>query len=627
MKCWQFSTPDKTAAAQLSDDYGIPPFLALLLVTRGMQSPAEIERYRAYDSWYDPMLLPDMDRAVARIQQALEQFEPILIYGDYDADGITATAMLYSYFNDCGANVRFALPSRESGYGLNKEVIDRAVTEGIRLIITVDNGVSAVEEIAYATQMGIDTVVTDHHKPPEVLPPAVAVVDPHCAGNRSPFVPLCGAGVVFKLIAALEDSGDRLPEELLDQFSDLAAIGTVGDIVPLQGENRTLVRAGLQKLMRGERIGLQKLLSMASVKEGTAVTAGQLSFGLIPRINAMGRMHTSEQVVQLCLTEDEAEAEEISGRLEQANYERQQEETSVAEAAEELLRKEPRRLLDRILVLWRDEWHPGVLGIAASRITEKYGKPTLLISVHDGVATGSCRSLNGFSIIEALTSCADLFSRYGGHTMAAGFALPAERLPELTHRINQFAAQQNSMPMPTLQIDCKLNPMGLSPDIVDQLQEMEPFGAGNPTPIFALMGMQLEHIQPVGGGRHLKLTLSRNERQLTAMLFRTTPEQFPYRAGDRLDLAVTLDKSTYRGTTELSVFIRDYRPENYDVTSLLLQKQQYEAFARGEKTELRALLPDRNQVAAVYRLLKAEGEAPRKHGLFVLSFTYCQCGI
>jgi single-stranded-DNA-specific exonuclease len=625
MKCWRFSVPDKAGASRLSSEYGIPPFLALLLAARGISSPEEIERYRDASEWYDPMLLPDMDKAVERVRQALDNFEPVLVYGDYDADGVTATAILYSYLYDCGANVRFGLPDRESGYGLNMDVIDRAAAEGIRLIITVDNGVSATEEIAYAKSLGIDTVVTDHHKPPETLPKAVAVVDPHCRGNRSPFVPLCGAGVAFKLIAAMEETGERLPEELLDQFADLVAMGTIGDIVPLQGENRLLVQAGLQKLAQPDRTGVRSLLRSASL-QGTSVSAGNVGYGLVPRINAMGRLYTCEQVVQLLLTEDEETADAICATMDEANQQRQKEENTVVEAAEAVLRQEPRRMLERVLVVWGDGWHPGVLGIAAARLTEKYGKPTVLISVRDGTATGSCRSIAGFSIIDALTSCAPLLTRFGGHTMAAGFALPEERLPELMRGLQMYAAQQGEMPLPQLNIDCKLNPAGLSLSLVEEIREMEPFGAGNPTPVFALTGMELTGIQPVGGGKHLRLSFTREGHDVQAMLFRTAPEQFPYIAGDRLDLAVTLDQSMYRGVAELSVIIRDYRPEGFDAEPLLRQKQSYEAHARGEQVPVREMIPDRNQIAAVYRLFRAEEDRPRSMSYFCYRLRAQQIG-
>lgn len=617
MKCWQFSAPNKTIAAQLSDEYGFPPFLSLLLVTRGICTAEAIEAYRSAVEWHDPMLLPDMDKAVDRIRKALDEFESILIFGDYDADGVTATAMLYSYLGVCGANVRFALPRREEGYGLNRTIIEQAAQQGVKLIITVDNGISACDEIAYASELGIDTVVTDHHKPPEVLPHAVALVNPHCAGNKSPFVPLCGAGVAFKLIAALEDcDGTYLPEVLLDQFSDLAAIGTIGDIVPLQGENRMLVRMGLKRIAESDRVGLHKLLETAALLGRDNLSAGNLSFTLVPRINAMGRMHTSEQVVQLLLTDEDEEAMTVCGILEQANYERQQQEGAVTEAANEILRQDPRRLLERVLIVWGEDWHPGVLGIVASRITEKYGKPSVVISIKDGVATGSCRSINGFSIIDALTSCSEMLTRFGGHTLAAGFSLPVGQVEAFAHAINAYAAQIKTMPFPMLRIDCKLNPAGLSVAIVDELQEMEPFGAENPIPVFALLGMRLDAVQPVGGGKHLRLSLSRDGHAVQAMLFRTAPEQFPYGAGDRLDLAVTLDKSMYRGVAELSVVVRDYRPEDFDAEQHLRQKQNYEAFARGEAADCNSMLPNRTQIASVYRLFKAEEDRPRDMSYF-----------
>ena len=613
MKHWQFSKPDKETAHRWAEEYGISPFLAILLRSRGFESAEAVERYCAHNDWCNPMDLPDMPQAVRRIRQAIDAFEPILVYGDYDADGVTSTAMLVSYLDASGGNVRFALPNRETGYGLTKAAVDRAAEQKIRLIITVDNGVSAAEEVAYAASLGIDTVVTDHHKVPETLPAAVAVIDPHRTDVDLPFRDWCGAGVVFKLIAALEDVGDELPEELLSNFADLAAIGTVADIVPLLGENRMLATAGLQQLRDTSRIGLHSLMQSASLLDREKLTAGAVSFSLAPRINAMGRMATSEHVVQLFLTDYEEEARSIAAELEEANAERQKEENAVQDAAMAYFRTHPRVLLDRVLVVPGSGWHPGVLGIVASRITEKFGKPSIVVAVQDDGAVGSCRSLGDFSIVDALTACAPMLRRFGGHTLAAGFSMDAARLDEFTAAVNAYAASQPQMPIPALRIDCKLNPAGLSPSLVTDMQPMEPFGAGNPTPVFAILGVRLMGVQPMGGSKHLRLTVERDGSTAQALLFRTTPEQFPYRVGDTLDLAVTLELSAYRGAPELSVIVRDYRPADFDAEPLIRQKQTYEALARGELTgaAAAALRPDRAQIAAVYRLLKAEGEAPR----------------
>ncbi len=627
MKTWQISVPDKQKAAELSDQFGFPPFLSLLLVTRGLRDPDAIQRFRAASDWSDPMLLPDMAAAAARVQRAIDEFEPILIFGDYDADGVTATAILYSYLETCGANVRYRIPTRAEGYGLNRAAVEQAAADGIRLIITVDNGVSAAEEVALAASLGIDTVVTDHHKVPEKLPQAVAVVDAHRADSNVPYADYCGAGVALKLVAALEQTGDEMPADLLEHFGDLAAIGTVADVVPLTGENRALVRAGLRQLAQTDRMGLRRLMDAASITD-TQLTAQRLAFTLIPRINAMGRMGNSAQTVQLFLTDYDEEAQDIAAQLAQANEERQRLESEILRSAEEFLHVHPRSQLERVLVVWGADWHPGVIGIVAARLVEKYGKPTIVIGVHDGMATGSCRSIEGFSIIEALTACAPYLTRFGGHMQAAGFAMEEARMAEFANAVNQYAAALPEMPLPTLKIDCKLNPAGLSVELVNELREMEPFGAENPSPVFAIMGMELIQITPVGGNRHLRLNLARGDARMTAMLFRTAAEEFPYRVGDRLDLAVTLDVSTYNGREEVSVVIRDYRPEDYDAAPLLRQKQRYEAFARGELSadDAALLRPTREQIAAVYRLFRAEEGQPRTMAYFCYRLRDAQIG-
>lgn len=610
MKQWLIAKPDKKKAAELAEQNGFSPFLTLLLITRGYDTPEKISHFLQADEWDDPLLLRDMDRAVARILRALDSFERIIIYGDYDADGVTSTALLYSYLEQRGGNVGYFIPDREAdGYGMNRGAVKRIAEEGARLIITVDNGISAADEVAYAAELGVDVVVTDHHTPPAVLPQAAAVVNPHQAGCASRFKELCGVGVVLKLVAALE--GEELdPEALFENFADFAAIGTVGDIVPLQGENRRIVREGLYQIANSEKPGIRALLEKTGLQ--STVSAGNLSFTIVPRINAVGRMGSSDRSVRLLLSDYEEEATSLADEMEQENAERQKQEQLVLEQALDQLHREPRRQLERVIVVWGESWHPGVLGIVASRITEKFGKPSVVLSVDGAEAKGSCRSIAGFSIIRALTDCAPLLSRFGGHTLAAGLTLQTERLEEFFSAINRCAAMQcPRMPMPQINIDCKLKPEGLSASLAAELEQLEPFGAGNPTPVFALLELELKEIRPVGGGKHLRLLLSREGSPVSAMLFRTTLQEFPFVPGDILDLAVTLERSEYRGEEQLSVFIRDYRPAGQDTETLFAQKQNYETFARGETADKAAMLPDRTQLASVYRLLQREQNKPR----------------
>ncbi|MDD6174300.1 MAG: single-stranded-DNA-specific exonuclease RecJ [Firmicutes bacterium] len=610
MKQWLITKADKTKAAELAEENGFSPFLTLLLMARGYDTPEKISHFLQADEWDDPMLLKDMDKAAARILRALDSFERIVIYGDYDADGVTSTALLYSYLEQRGGNVGYFIPDREAdGYGMNRGAVKRLAEEGARLIITVDNGISSADEVAYAAELGVDVVVTDHHTPPEILPQAAAVVNPHRPGCSSRFKNLCGVGVVLKLVSALEGA-ELDPEALFENFADYAAIGTVGDIVPLQGENRRIVREGLYQIANSEKPGIRALLEKTGL-QGTLST-GNLSFTIVPRINAVGRMGSSDRSVRLLLSDYEEEALSLADEMEQENAERQKQEQLVLEQAMEQLHREPRRQLERVIVVWGEGWHPGVLGIVASRITEKFGKPSVVLSVNGAEAKGSCRSIAGFSIIRALTDCAPLLSRFGGHTLAAGLTLQTEKLEEFFSAVNRCAAQQcPQMPMPQISIDCKLKPEGLSVALAAELEQLEPFGAGNPTPVFALLQLELKEIRPVGGGKHLRLLFSRDGASVSAMLFRTTPQEFPFVPGDVLDLAVTLERSEYRGEEQLSVFIRDYRPAGQEAEILFAQKQNYEAFARGEDADKASMLPDRAQLAAVYRLLQREQNKPR----------------
>lgn len=610
IKKWTMPRLDKELAARLAEECGISPLPALLLVARGYDTAEKLEAFLGAEEWNSPFLLPDMEKAAARVTHAIEKYEKIAVYGDYDADGVTATAMLYAYLEARGADVLYEIPDREAeGYGLNPQAVDRLKEAGVGLIITVDNGISAAGEIAYARSLGIDTVVTDHHHPPERLPEAAALVDPYLPACKSPFRDLCGAGVAFKLIAALEGEEADV-EELFGHFADLLAIGTVADLVPLIGENRLFVRRGLQLAAQTDRPGLRALLQGAGLELGR-LSSGSLAFGVAPRVNAAGRLGSAKRAVRLFLSDYEEEAESLAAELEEENNRRKQLEADIFADAAAMLRREPHRALDRVLVLAGEGWHPGVIGIVASRLVERYGKPCILIAEGEGEATGSGRSVAGFSLIDAVTACAPLLTRFGGHTMAAGMSLAPEQIEPFAREINRYAALlPGPMPDPVLKLDCKLNPAGLSARLADELMSLEPFGAGNPSPLFGLARMTLEGVTPVGGGKHLRLAVSRDGICSTAMLFGTSEEDFPYRKGDMLDLAVALEKNTYRGEESLTLIVRDYKPSALNVSILLEQKAAFEAFARGEALpagRLAEMRPARAQAGALYRLLKAGG--------------------
>ena len=598
---------DAKVAAVMAQQQKEASLLAGLLAARGFTEPEEALSFLAgEDSISDPMLMKDMDKACARIHKALETGETIVIYGDYDVDGVTATSLLYEQLKGLGGNVKCMLPSREGdGYGLSRRAIDRIHEKGYTLIVTVDNGISAVEEAAYAASLGIDLVITDHHLPPSTLPTAVAVVDPRRQDDHSPFKELCGAGVAFKLCAALEDC---MPEELLEFCSDLAAIGTVADVMPLTGENRTIVKAGLQILQNTQRPGLAALLKEVGLA-GKTVTADNVSFGIAPRLNAAGRMDSAASALQLVLCEDPDRACCLARHLNEINAQRQETEQKIEKAVEEMLAAEPQRTQDRVMLLWGAGWHQGVIGIVASRLVEKFGRPVMVVSIaENGEAKGSGRSVPGFNLHACITACSDLLIRFGGHAMAAGLLVREENLPELRRRMNEWAARECPViHAPPLVCDLSLRLNRVTVEEVRAVERMAPFGAENPAPVFLLERAVIENIYPVSDGKHCRLRLHQGGAGLYAVWFGMPPAHVPYQPGDAVDAALSL--SVYEGArgAQISGRIIDIHPAGLGPEAAR-QAALVDALRRGASLpaeQRRQLAPTREEVAALYRELKA----------------------
>ncbi len=613
-KRWTFLSLNKEIAGSLSEECGLDPVLCLLLTGRGITDTASAMHFlNGEELNSDPYVFADMDVAVERIQRAMDNGESILVYGDYDADGVTATVLLYSYLKLKGARVDYLLPHREGdGYGLHRHTVERMAARGVQLIITVDNGIAAVEEIAYAAQLGMDVVVTDHHMPPSVLPDAVAVVNPHRADCPSEFKDFAGVGVAFQLLCALEGDADLV----LDRFADLVALGTLADVMPLRDDNRVLVRRGLERIAQRTRAGLQALRQVAGAADRPQ-TASTVAFTLAPRINAAGRMGDPTKAAELLLGDDNEETRALASEIHELNAKRQAVEGEILEQVLHQLNAEPKRLAQRVLVVWGEGWHHGVLGIIAARLLERYGKPALVLSYKDGIARGSGRSVKGFSLYEALCACDDCLLGFGGHEQAAGVTVEAARLGEFSARINAYAAAQYpTMPVEELVLDCRLRPSQITTDLLDCLSVMEPFGAGNPMPVFGLYGMRLEKIDSVGGGKHVRLTLSRDGGVLTAMKFSTQADEFPFVVGDTVNLAVTLDKNEYRGNVTVSVIIKDMRYSDTDQEELLAAAAIHDAIVRRDETVPQVALPPREMAVALYRFLKRapfEGDMEALH--------------
>ena len=623
LRKWEVRPLDKERAAAFAQTYGVPFFLAMLMNIRGLDDAAHLREFLGEgEPLSDPFLLKDMDKAAARITRAVDNMEKIAVYGDYDADGVTSTAMLYSYLETRGADVIFYIPQREGeGYGMNIGAVEYLKEQGVSLIVTVDNGISSVQEVARANELGIDVVVTDHHRPQEILPDAVAVVDAYRPDDTSPYKHFSGVGIAFKLLMALEDGAGDV-EDLLEAYSDLAAIGTIGDIVPLTGENRTLIRAGLERLSQSDRPGVQALLENAGIA-GKALTSTNVAFTLVPRINATGRMGAPERAVRLLISGYEEEAEVLSEEICADNEERRRVEAEIAEAAFADIEAKG-YMKDRVVVVDGENWHHGVIGIVASRVTERCGKPCMIISRGETEAKGSGRSIEGFSLFEAICACGDLLIKFGGHPMAAGITLKPENIEAFRKRINQYAAEHfPQMPTQTVTLDCKLNPAALSVSMAQSLTQLEPFGNGNPQPVFGLFNMELSNVTPVGGGGHLRLTLEKNGAVITAMRFNAKPEELPYHIGDKIDLAVQLEAREFRGQPSLTVIVRDMKFAAFNTEKNIASLASFEKWQRGEALsaeDKNRLYPDRACLAAIYRALRTVNGQETDQVRFVSQF-------
>ena len=608
VKQWIVSSCDKDLAAHFAQKYSLNPFAALLAVSRGLRTDAQIETFFHPDSvpLSDPFSFRDMDKAVARINDAIDRFERIAVFGDYDADGVTATALLCAYLAMREADFFYMLPDRLEGYGLNKTVIDRLHEQGAKLVITVDNGINAVEETAYAKSLGMDLVITDHHHVGDELPDAAAVVNPHRADCGAPFKELAGVGVAFKLVCALE--GDD--ESLLDEFSDLVAIGTVADVVPLTGENRTLVRRGVRAILDNPRPGILAMRESAGNLD-KPFNSTTVAFTLSPRLNAAGRMGSAMRALDILLCEDEDTAAELAQIMEQTNAKRQQTETEIFELAQAQLLEHPERMADPVLVCSGESWHPGVIGIVASRMVEKFGKPCVILSRCGDVARGSGRSLEGFSLYDALKACEDVLEQFGGHTLAAGLSVKPENIDLFRRTINDYARTQE-MPFPVQHIDMRLNPRVINTEILDALHALEPFGASNPKPVFGLYAMRLDSVTPLAGGKHIRLNLSKQDARISAVRFGVSPEAFPFPAGSILDLAVSLDANVYMGETRVSILVKNVRFSALGGDDYLQATRTYTQIKSGARVPYaEGLVPDRAFVGDVYKLLRNLGGSCR----------------
>ncbi len=558
---WNIGSPDPEAVALLQSA-GYSYLLSTVLAVRGAADPEEAAEYLDDERTLSasPLLMRDMDKAVARIQRAIADGETVAVFGDYDVDGITSTCLLTDYLRRCGVPCLRHIPRRiEDGYGLSKDAIAALRQQGATLMITVDCGITGNEEVDYANSIGLDVVITDHHECREPLPNAAAVVDPHRPDCPYPFKHLAGVGVALKLVLAL--GGESREDALFARYCTLAAIGTVADVMRMEGENRTIVRAGLECLPHTDFVGIHALVQEAGLA-GKPLSSTQIGFVLSPRINAAGRMGAADLAADLLECSDPARAEELAKELCQLNRERQQVEQAICAEAIEQIKALPEESRSA-LVLSSTRWHQGVVGIVASRLSEKYACPSFMIHLKDGTGKGSCRSYGGFNLFEALASCADLLEEFGGHALAAGFTIREENIDAFRARMNRCVRSWagKEPPVSSLEIDAAItSPASVNLREVASLDQLEPYGSGNPRPVFALLGATVDAVQPVGQGKHLKLRLSKGTIRFDGIFFSMTEAACHIAPGDRVDAAFHLQANTFRGSTTLQLQLLDVRP-------------------------------------------------------------------
>lgn len=558
IKKWEFYNSDEKLVNEICEKYNLNKVIGKIIVNRHVVNDEDVRIFitPTRDDFHNSFLFKGMDIAVDRIIKAINNKEKILIYGDYDVDGITSTTVLKKYLMDRGISVDTYIPNRlHEGYGLNKKAIDTIKERNIDLIITVDCGISAIEEVDYAVRLGMDIIVTDHHEVGEKLPNALAVIDAKRKDNTYPFRSLAGVGVVFKLIQALSIKLEIKPEEYL-KYLDLVCVGTISDIVPLEGENRTIAKLGLMLIKVTRNLGLRELIKSSGYKE---IDSNTISFGVAPRINACGRMGHEEEALKLFLAEDLESATKITKELNEYNTLRQSTEKAIYEEAVQQIEKNH---LDEnnSIVLGGKGWHHGVIGIVSSKVTDKYYKPSILLSFEDNIAKGSGRSVPGFDLYEGLAKCEDLLEKYGGHSMAVGLTLKKENLENFKERFEQIAKEKNIKELvPIIYIDDELKLKDINMDLVKSISILEPFGEANKVPLFLIRNLKIDSIRALSEGRHLKLTLRDENFVINAIGFELGYLAEEYRIGDRIDVVGTLEINSFNGFSSIQINMKDIR--------------------------------------------------------------------
>lgn len=553
-KKWEIYQTNEEKVEKLQEKYKLNRLLSTLLTNRGITEEAEITKFLnpKRSDFYDPFGMPDMEKAAERILKAIKDKEQIIIYGDYDVDGITSVTVLKSFLEERGIQVNVYIPNRlNEGYGLNKTAMEEIAKQGNKLMITVDCGITAVDEVEYAKTFGIETIITDHHEPAEELPKAIAVVDAKRKDNKYECRNLAGVGVVFKLIQALSIKLGLDPKEYL-KYLDIVCVGTISDIVPLTDENRVIVKLGLKLVEQTKNLGLKEILQSCGYSKINSTT---ISFGVAPRINACGRMGHQEEALNLLLSKEENEVKELTQKINEYNKTRQEIEKNIYNEAVEQIEKEGLDTKNTIVVSGKG-WHHGVIGIVSSKITELYFKPSILLCEEDGECKGSGRSIPGFDLHEALMECNDTIDKFGGHAMAVGINIKKEKVEEFKEEFEKIAKEVDKI-IPILNLDAEIKLDDVNKEMVDSLKELEPFGEANKMPIFAFRNLKIDSIRSLSEGKHLRLSVKDNKNIINAIGFNMGALADTYRIGDRVDIAGNLEINSFNGVDSIQINIKD----------------------------------------------------------------------
>ena len=560
-KNWLLKEFDKTRVVEISKEFNISPLASIILYNRGIKESSEIQKFLHCDleNLHDPYLLKDMDKAVCRIKDALEKKEKITIYGDYDVDGITSIAILYKHLTSMGFEVDYYIPDRiQEGYGVNREALDKIKENGTGVVITVDTGITAVEETEYAKSIGMDIIITDHHECKETIPEAFAAIDPKRKDCKYPFKNLAGVGVAFKLIQALDENSSV--ETLMSKYADLVCLGTVADISPLVDENRIIVTKGLEKFKNTENIGLKALLDV-SITNNKAITTSSIGYIIAPRINASGRLGCASRSVEMFLTQDKDKAYELANNLCEENVIRQQTEQRMFAEALEYIEKNPQIKDDQVLVIPHENWHHGIVGIVSSKITEKFYRPSILFAIDGDEAKGSGRSVSGFNLFEALENSSDILEKFGGHELAAGLSIKTENIEKFRSAINsqKLGKIDEQSLIPTVSVDAVIKPSYITMETVDEINRLQPFGVDNPSPVFAVRNIKIHKISTMSEGKHLRMTLLKDNKFFDAVGFGMGEYFNHLQEGDFVEVAFGLDINDYKGFKNVQLILKDIK--------------------------------------------------------------------